>query len=138
VGEKRARTLESWRQKIENRARQTAPAKLPPADQRTLTDQTEADRRRLQGERKKADADAQAERNQLQQRIATDRQALISAQTVARADAARRRTQINQQRAKLTTLQGDQARIAAALAAERRAWHRLAHHRYLKFLLVGR
>ncbi|MDT3399858.1 hypothetical protein RKE29_25015 [Streptomyces sp. B1866] len=138
VGEKRARALESWRQGIESRARQTSPAKLSPPEQRVLTDRAAADRARLQGDRKTAEADAQTNRNQLQQRIAAERRVLVDAQTAARAEAVRHRAEISQRRAKLTMLQGDRARIDAALAGERQTRRSLAHRRYLKFLIFGR
>jgi DNA-binding helix-hairpin-helix protein with protein kinase domain len=138
VGEKRARALESWRQGIESRARQTAPVKLSAAELQSLTARTAADRTRLQGGRKKAEADAQAQRDQLQQRIATERRSLTDAQTAARADAVRRRAEFGQQRANLAILQGDRARIDAAIAGEHSVRGHLAYRRYLKFLLAGR
>ncbi|WP_328915001.1 MULTISPECIES: hypothetical protein [unclassified Streptomyces] len=138
IGEKRARTLESWRQDIENRARQTAPVKLSPAELRSLAAQTAADRTRLQNERKKAEADAQTRHDQLQGRIAAELRAVVDAQSAARADDARVRAQMSQRRAELALLRDDRDRIDAALVREQRTRRGLAYHRYLRFLVTGR
>jgi hypothetical protein len=138
IGEKRARTLESWRKDIENRARRSAPVKLSPAELNSLAAQTAAERSRLHSERKRAQTDAQTHRDRLRTRITTEQRAVMDAQQVARADDARARAEMSQRRAQLALLRDDRAAVDAALTLARRTGRGLSLRRYLLFLVTGR
>ncbi|WP_433891284.1 hypothetical protein [Streptomyces sp. CA-111067] len=138
IGEKRARTLESWRKDIENRARRSAPVKLSPAELNSLAAQTAAERSRLHSERKRAQTDAQTHRDRLRTRITTEQRAVMDAQQAARADDARARAEMSQRRAQLALLRDDRAAVDAALTLARRTGRGLSLRRYLLFLVTGR
>ncbi|MBD0739408.1 hypothetical protein BGM09_08070 [Streptomyces sp. CBMA29] len=138
IGEKRARTLESWRKGIEDRARQSAPVKLSPAELHNLAAQTTAERSRLHNERKKAQTDAQTHRDRLRTRITSEQRAVMDAQQAARVDDARARAEMSRRRAQLVLQRDDRAAVDAALTLARRTRRGLSLRRYLLFLVTGR
>jgi hypothetical protein len=138
IGEARATTLESWRQNLEQRARQSAPATLPAQDKARIKADIAALRRRLKAEVKQAETDAQRERDALQQRIMGERTRLTTQRQQQATDIQRKRADLTRQQKQLAGSDQERARVLAQLTDVRREAKRtLGRVRYVRFVLTG-
>ncbi|MFF7280523.1 hypothetical protein [Streptomyces griseorubiginosus] len=138
IGEARATTLESWRQNLEQRARQSAPATLPAQDKARIKADIAARRRSLKAEVKQAETDAQRERDALQQRITGERTRLTTQRQQHATDIQRKRADLTRQQKQLAGSEQERARVLAQLADVRREAKRtLGRVRYARFVLTG-
>ncbi|MFI9462628.1 hypothetical protein [Streptomyces xiamenensis] len=138
VGEKRAKVVENWRRKAEARARSSAPSSLPKAESQAITSRTAAERRRLQGDRKKAQADSSVQRDRLLRTSTAEQKRLQDAQIAARTDASSRRAEFQHRRARLTTDIRDLSQLRAARAVGTGLQRRLGRIRYVGFVISGK
>ncbi|MDT7839304.1 hypothetical protein [Streptomyces justiciae] len=138
IGEARATTLESWRQNLEQRARQSAPTTVPAQDKARIKADIAALRRRLKAEVKQAEADAQRERDALQQRITGERTRLTAQRQQHATDIQRKRADLIRQQKQLAGSDQERARVLAQLTDVRKEAKRsLGRVRYARFVLTG-
>lgn len=137
VGEKRAEVVERWRKDMEARARASVPTTLPQNESRTIKARMAAVRNRLEGDRKRADADAQSQLDELRRASQAEQKRLQDEQINARTAASRRRVEFQQRQARLGSEISDLVRLRVAEEAGKAALRRLGRRHYLTFLITG-
>ncbi|MGM9439019.1 hypothetical protein [Streptomyces murinus] len=139
IGEARAAALEVWRQGLEQRAKKSAPSKVPAMDRARVKSDIDAVRLNLNAELKQAESDAQRERDDLKRRIADDRTKLTVQRQQRTADAQRKRADLIQRQRQVAASEHERAKITAELAEVRKEVRRtMGIARYLRWGLTGR
>ncbi|WP_149825093.1 protein kinase domain-containing protein [Streptomyces tailanensis] len=139
IGEARANTLESWRRGLEQRARATAPTKVPPGVMANIQIEMATLRNQLNAELKQVEAGAQRSRDALKNRIADERQRLTAARQRRGMESQRQRAELIQRQKRLAGAEAELARVRTDLATARAETRRtLGTRRYVKLLATGR
>ncbi|MFJ3639277.1 hypothetical protein ACIPRD_05950 [Streptomyces sp. NPDC090108] len=138
VGEARATALEVWRQSLEQRARASAPSKLPGPDLARIRTEMAALRARYDQEVKQAESTAQQDRDALQKRITDERQRLTADRQQRAMETQRKRAELLQRQKQLSGAEAERARVTGELRTARKETRRdLGIRKYMTFLLTG-
>ncbi|GHE49904.1 hypothetical protein [Streptomyces capitiformicae] len=139
IGEARANTLESWRRGLEQRARATAPTKVPPPVMANIQIEMATLRNQLNDELKQIETGAQRSRDALKNRIADERQRLTAERQRRGVESQRQRAELIQRQKRLAGSEAELARVRTDLATARAETRRtLGTRRYVKLLATGR
>ncbi|GAB3119880.1 hypothetical protein GCM10027160_34840 [Streptomyces calidiresistens] len=138
VGEARASALDAWRRSLEQRARTSAPAKLPGPALARIRAEIATLRARYDREIKQAESKAQQDRDVLQKRITDERQRLTADRQQRAMETQRKRADLLQRQKQLSGAEAERARMTGALSTARTETRRnLGVRKYLTFLLTG-
>ncbi|MFE7834674.1 hypothetical protein ACFU53_00925 [Streptomyces sp. NPDC057474] len=138
IGAARATTLETWRRNLEQRARATAPTKVPSQIMAGIRNDFATRRRDLNTQVKQAETNAQQSRDALQKRTADERQRLATERQQRGVDVQRMRAELIQRQKRLAGAEAELARVKSELAQARAVTRRsLSIRRYVKLLATG-
>ncbi|MFF7264609.1 hypothetical protein ACFZCL_30630 [Streptomyces sp. NPDC008159] len=138
VGEARATALDAWRRSLEQRARASAPAKLPGPALTRIRAEIATLRAQYDREVKQAESKAQQDRDVLQKRITDERQRLTADRQQRAMETQRKRADLLQRQNQLSGAEAERARVTGELSTARTETRRdLGVRKYVTFLLTG-
>ncbi|WP_405522712.1 hypothetical protein [Streptomyces canus] len=138
VGEARATALDAWRRALEQRARASAPAKLPGPSLTRIRAEIATLRAQYDREVKQAGSKAQQDRDGLQKRITDERQRLTADRQQRAMDTQRKRADLLQRQKQLSGAEAERTRVTSELGTARTETRRnLGFRKYVTFLLTG-
>ncbi|MFF4691363.1 hypothetical protein [Streptomyces sp. NPDC001307] len=138
VGEARATALDAWRRSLEQRARASAPAKLPGPALTRIRAEIATLRAQYDREIKQAESKAQQDRDVLQKQITDERQRLTADRQQRAMEIQRKRADLLQRQKQLSGAEAERARVTGELSTARTETRRnLGVRKYVTFLLTG-
>ncbi|MGX1562152.1 hypothetical protein [Streptomyces sp. NPDC055506] len=138
VGEARATALDAWRRSLEQRARASAPAKLPGPALTRIRAEIATLRAQYDREVKQAESKAQQDRDVLQKQITDERQRLTAERQQRAMETQRKRADLLQRQKQLSGAEAERARVKGELSTARTETRRnLGVWKYVTFLLTG-
>ncbi|MDX3092909.1 MULTISPECIES: hypothetical protein [Streptomyces] len=138
VGEARASALDAWRRSLEQRARTSAPAKLPGPALTRIRAEIATLRAQYDWEVKQAEGQAQQDRDALQKQITDERQRLTADRQQRAMETQRKRAELLQRQKQLSGAEAERARVKGELSTARTETRRnLGVRKYVTFLLTG-
>ncbi|MDQ0814733.1 Skp family chaperone for outer membrane proteins [Streptomyces sp. B3I7] len=138
VGEARASALDAWRRSLEQRARASAPAKLPGPALTRIRAEIATLRAQYDREVKQAEGQAQQDRDALQKQITDERQRLTADRQQRAMETQRKRAELLQRQKQLSGAEAERARVKGELSTARTETRRnLGVRKYFTFLLTG-
>ncbi|MFE7889113.1 hypothetical protein [Streptomyces sp. NPDC057412] len=138
VGEARASALDAWRRSLEQRARASAPAKLPGPALTRIRAEIAALRAQYDREVKQAEKKAQQDRDTLQKQITDERQRLTADRQQRAMETRRKRADLLQRQKQLSGAEAERAKVTGELSTARSETRRnLSARKYVTFLLTG-